>query len=206
MNRINDMVVKQNITLDDAGRTMLRNEFPELTQQQADNMVSYANYQNSDKGDVKGVQTNVSINFLRDFNFSANYAYTYARTLSVSDGSAVETWQPLERSIRNTATIALNYHHAWRNYALNVNLNGRLQSKTYYTGTYENAPGYGVWNLHTTHKFKVYRSKFIVKSVEPTLGIDNIFDRVDRRIDSATRKYALYSPGRRVVAGVKIVF
>jgi outer membrane receptor for ferrienterochelin and colicins len=194
INRINDMVVKQNVDVDDASRTMLMKEFPEMTQDQADKMVSYALYQNSDKGDVKGVQLNASANIFQGFNLSANYAYTYACTKSDDD------WDLLERSIRHTATIAANYHHTWGKYGLNINLNGRLQSKTYYTGTYEDAPGYGVWNLHTTHTFDCTKWAF----VEPSIGIDNIFDKVDCRIDSSTRKYALYSPGRMMVIGLKM--
>ncbi len=196
LNRINDMVVKQNIPVDDATRKMLMAEFPEMTQDQADKMVSYALYQNSDEGDVKGVQLNVSANLFRGFNLSANYVYTYARTKSG------EEWSPLERSIRHAATIAANYHHSWGRYGLNVNLNGRLQSKTYYTGTYEDAPGFGVWNLQTTHAFDVAKWAYL----EPAIGVDNIFDKVDRRIDSSTRKYALYSPGRMLVLGLKVRF
>ena len=196
LNRINDMVVKQNVPVDDASRQMLMAEFPEMTQDQADKMVSYALYQNSDQGDIKGLQVNVSANLFQGFNLSANYAYTYARTKSG------EEWTVLERSIRNTATIAANYHRSWGRYGLNVNLNGRLQSKTYYTGTYEDAPGYGIWNLHTTHSFDVARWAFI----EPSLGIDNLFNKVDDRIDSSTRKYALYSPGRMLVVGLKLKF
>ena len=159
-------------------------------------MVSYARYKNSDKGDVKGFQLNLSANILRGFNLSANYAYTYART------KTGEEWTVLERSIRHAATIAANYHHTWRHYSLNVNINGRLQSKTYYMGSYEDAPGYGVWNLNTAHSFDVAKWAYL----EPSLGIDNIFDRVDRRIDSSTRKYALYSPGRMLVVGLKMKF
>ena len=196
LNRINDMVVKQNIPVDDATRKMLMAEFSEMTQDQADKMVSYALYQNSDEGDVKGVQLNVSANLFRGFNLSANYVYTYARTKSG------EEWSPLERSIRHAATIAANYHHSWGRYGLNVNLNGRLQSKTYYTGTYEDAPGFGVWNLQTTHAFDVAKWAYL----EPAIGVDNIFDKVDRRVDSSTRKYALYSPGRMLVLGLKVRF
>ena len=196
LNRINDMVVKQNVEVDDASRTMLMKEFPEMTQDQADKMVSYALYQNSDKGDVKGVQLNASANIFKGFNLSANYVYTYARTKSG------EEWSVLERSIRHAATIAANYHHTWGKYGLNINLNGRLQSKTYYTGTYEDAPGYGIWNLHTTHTFDCTKWAF----VEPSIGIDNLFDKVDRRIDSSNRKYALYSPGRMLVVGLKLKF
>ena len=196
LNRINDMVVKQNVDVDDATRKMLLAEFPEMTQDQADKMVSYALYQNSDKGDVKGLQVNVSANIFEGFNLSANYVYTYARTKSDDE------WTVLERSIRHAATITANYHHTWGRYGLNVNLNGRLQSKTYYTGNYEDAPGFGVWNLHTTHSLDVLRWAYI----EPSIGIDNIFNKVDRRIDSSTRKYALYSPGRMLVVGLKLTF
>ena len=195
INRINDMVVKENIDVNDASLVMLKQEFPEMTDAEASKLVSYALYQNSDKGDIKGVQLNVSANLFPGFNLSTNYAYTYARTKSGSE------WTPLERSIRHTATIAADYHHAWKRYRLNVNLNGRLQSKTYYPG-YEDAPGYGIWNLYTTHTFDVARWALI----EPSIGIDNIFNRVDRRIDSATRKYALYSPGTMLVVGLKVKF
>ena len=82
-----------------------------------------------------------------------------------------------------------------------VCLNGRLQSKTYYPG-YEDAPGFGIWNLHTTHSFDVAKWAFL----EPSIGVDNLFDKVDRRIDSSQRKYALYSPGRMLVVGLKVRF
>jgi outer membrane receptor for ferrienterochelin and colicins len=193
INRINDMVVKENIDVNDASLVMLKQEFPEMTDEEASKLVSYALYQNSDKGDIKGVQLNVSANLFPGFNLSTNYAYTYARTKSGSE------WTPLERSIRHTATIAANYHHVWGKYGLDVNLNGRLQSKTYYPG-YEDAPGYGIWNLYTTHTFNV--AKWVL--LEPSIGIDNIFNRVDRRIDSTTRKYALYSPGTMLVVGLKV--
>ena len=200
VNRINDMVIKQNIPVDDASRQMLMNEFPEMTQDQASKLVSYARYQNSDKGDVKGMQLNLSANVFNGFNLNANYVYTYARSMETDDNGQ-EVWRPLERSIRHAATVAVNYHHAWRRYGLNVNLNGRLQSKTYYPD-YEDAPGYGVWNLHTTHSFHMARWAY----VEANIGVDNIFDRVDRRIDSSIRKYALYSPGRMLVAGLRVKF
>ena len=200
INRIRDMVVKQNIDIDVASLAMLRTEFPEMTDAEAAKLERYSLYQNSDKGDIKGMQMNVSANFFEGFNLSVNYVYTYARSQEIGV-SGQEIWKPLERSIRHAATIAANYHHSWGKYGLNVNLNGRLQSKTYYPD-YKDAPGYGVWNLHTTHSFDVAKWAFL----EPSIGIDNIFDKVDRRIDSSTRKYALYSPGRMVVAGLKVKF
>ena len=195
LNRINDMVVRKDVPVDATSLAMLRTEFPEMTEAQANKLERYSFYQNSDKGDVKGVQLNASANIFEGFNLSANYVYTYARTQTAGE------WITMERSIRHAATVGANYHHSWGRYGLNVNLNGRLQSKTYYT-TYENAPGFGVWNLQTTHSFDVVKWAFL----EPSIGVDNIFDRVDRRIDSSNRKYALYSPGRMLVVGLKVKF
>lgn len=193
VNNIKDMVVREDIEVDNAALTMLRQEFPEMNADEASKLERYSLYQNSDRGRVMGVQVSLSANLFRGFNLSANYAYTYARTRA--DGS----WSLLDRSIKNTATMAANYHHAWRHYALNVNLNARFQSKTYYQ-SYENAPGFGVWNIQTTHTFDINGGMLL----EPSIGIDNIFDKVDDRIDSSKRKYALYSPGRMIVVGLKV--
>ena len=195
INRINDMVVRKNISVDETTLAMLQAEFPEMTADQAAKLERYSLYQNSDKGDVKGVQVNVSANVFQGFNLSANYVYTYARTKS---GDA---WTMLERSIRHAATMAANYFHQWNNYGLNVNLNARFQSKTYYPD-YEDAPGYGIWNLNTTHTYTGLKHVLI----EPSIGVDNIFNKVDRRIDSSSRKYALYTPGRMLVVGLKLKF
>jgi outer membrane receptor for ferrienterochelin and colicins len=195
LNRIKDMVVRKNINVDDNTLRMLQEEFPEMTADQTAKLERYSLYQNSDEGDVKGIQTNISVNLFQGFNFSASYAYTYARTKSE------EEWTLLERSIRHAATFSANYHHTWGKYRLNVNLNGKLQSKTYYPD-YEDAPGFGVWNLHTTHTIDC--AKWAI--LEPSIGIDNLFDKVDRRIDSANRKYALYTPGRMLVVGLKVKF
>ncbi len=193
INRINDMVIRQNIDVDAAALAMLQAEFPEMTDDQAQKLERYSLYKNSDKGDVKGMQVSVSANLFRGFNLTANYVYTYARTRSG------EQWTVLERSVRNAATVAANYYHSWGDYSLNVNINGRLQSKTYYPD-YEDAPGYGIWNLNTTHSLNGLKHLYL----EPSIGIDNIFNKVDNRIDSSNRKYALYSPGRMVVVGLKL--
>jgi outer membrane receptor for ferrienterochelin and colicins len=129
------------------------------------------------------------------FSLSGNYAFVYARTKTNDE------WINMERSIRNAGTVAANYHKVWGRYALNVNLNGRLQSETFYT-SYENAPGFTIWNLHTRHTFDLCRWALL----EPSIGVDNLFNKVDNRIDSSNRKYALYSPGRMLVVGLKVKF
>lgn len=195
INRISDMIVRQNIDIDDVSLARMQAEFPEMTADQAAKLERYSLYQNSDRGDIKGLQVNLSANIFNGFNITANYALTNAR--SYSDGQ----WRNLERSIKHVGTLAANYYRSWGRYTMNVNFNGRLQSKTYYPD-YEDAPGFGLWNISTRHTFDIARWALI----EPSIGVDNIFNRVDRRIDSSNRRYALYTPGRRLVVGLKLKF
>ena len=195
INRVTDMVVRQNIDIDATSLAYLQKEFPEMQADQAAMLERYSLYKNSNRGDIKGLQVNLSANIFNGFNLTFNYALTNAR--SYSDGK----WRNIERSIKNVGTMAANYYRSWGRYTMNVNLNGRLQSKTYYPD-YEDAPGFGIWNLSTHHTFDLVRWALI----EPSIGVDNLFDRVDRRIDSSLRRYALYPPGRMLVVGLKLRF
>ncbi|MDE6825946.1 MAG: TonB-dependent receptor, partial [Paramuribaculum sp.] len=105
----------------------------------------------------------------------------------------------LNRSVRHTATVNANYAHTWESYTLNVNLTGRVQSKTYYPGDADgDAPGYGIWNLTTRHTFDSFRSF----TLTPGIGIDNILNRRDNR--PLNKNFALYSPGRSVVVSLTV--
>jgi len=195
LNYVNDMIIKKNIKVDDAKRAELMALFPEMTPEQAAKLEQYALYTNSDKGRVQGLNVNVNAIVTKDIDLGVNYSWNYAKTRTGDE------WSLLERSVRNTLTLSSDFHHTWGLYSLNVRLSARLQSKTYYPN-YENAPGYGVWNLNTTHTFRV-SDKLVL---EPYIGIDNIFDKVDKRPDSSLRKYALYNPGRMILAGLRIFF
>lgn len=193
LNYIDAMIIKDYVDLDEESRSMLMSEFPEMTQEQADKMTSYSRYMNSDKGEVKGLQAQLTVRPLTDLSFAVAYAYIYARSKSGDE------WTLMDRSVKNTATITADYHHTWGLYSLNVNINGRLQSTTYYSA-YENAPGFGVWNINTRHTFEV--SRWL--TLTPSIGVDNIFDKVDNRIDWSKRRYALYSPGRMLTVGLTV--
>lgn len=195
MNFVSDMIVKENIAVDEDIRKDLAAQFPEATAEQLAQLKTYGHYINSDKGIVKGVQANASVNVTPDLTLMVNYAYTNGRSKTGGE------WINLERTFKNSFTAGANYSHTWRNYTLGVNLNSRFQSRTYYP-SYEDAPGYGVVNLNTTHTFTVGRMFRLM----PSIGVDNIFDKTDHRIDTSTRRYALYSPGRMFVVGLKVNF
>ena len=138
---------------------------------------------------------NASVNITRDLSLLANYAYTHG------ESRASGVWQPLERTFKHSGTAAVNYNHTWGKYTLNANLNARSQSRTFYPA-YEDAPGYSVFNINTSHTFAVNRFFSLV----PSIGVDNIFNKVDDRVATTNIRHALYSPGRMLVVGLKINF
>lgn len=195
-NDVNDMIVEKIVKLDAESLSRLRVEFPEITDAQAIKTDHYNLYVNSDKGQIYGLQLDATLNPVDGLDISAKYACIYGR--QQTDG----VWQNLERSIRNTLTLMTNYHHAWHKYVLDINFNGRLQSKTYYPPEYENAPGFGIWNLNVIQTLQWGRGC----SIQPSIGIENIFNTKDDRIDSSTLRYANFSAGRMMVVGLKIKF
>ena len=195
LNFVNDMIVKETITVTDEDRANLLKEFPEATEAQMAKMKTYSHYINSDKGIVRGIQANVTGNITNDLSVMASYAYTYGRTKTGGE------WQNMERTFRHAVTAGVNYSHTWNCYTLNVNLNGRYQSRTFYP-SYDDAPDYGLVNLNTTHTFHVGRMFTLI----PSIGVDNIFNKKDCRIDTPNIRHALYSHGRTITLGLKVKF
>lgn len=142
-------------------------------------------YTNADKGLIKGFEINALAKLFKGFSLSGNYAYAYARN------KIDEVWDNVPRSIRHTGTVAGNYTHNWNNYQLNLNLNGRFQSKRFHPGhSYGDAPGYGIWNLNTKHTFTGLKHL----DMELGAGINNLLNKIDERPYGVN--YALLSPGR----------
>lgn len=197
LNYVDNMVTSSSTKFDKMSaeqQQKLRNEFPEINDLSSTKTLSVKEYYNFNKANVKGLEVNLSTTPLRGLMLTANYNYTYARGLN-NDG----TWQNINRSVRHTANCTGNYSHSWDKYTLNINLNGRLQSKVYYPGDADgNAPGYGIWNLHTRHTFDSFHN-FIL---EPGIGIDNLFNKKDNR--PLNHNFTLYSPGRYVVLSMLI--
>ena len=197
LNYVKNMVTSKSTKFDDlpeAEQNQLREEFPEIGDLSSTKNLSVKNYFNFEKATVKGFEVNLNGNLFPGFTLTGNYTYAYGRGLN--EGGE---WQNIERSIRHTATITGNYTHSWSDYTLNLNLNGRLQSKVYYPGDADgNAPGYGIWNLNTRHTFDGFRN-FVI---EPGIGIDNIFNKKDNR--PLNKNFALYSPGRSVVISLAL--
>ncbi|WP_291858306.1 TonB-dependent receptor [Marinilabilia sp.] len=164
-----------------------------------DNLIDYV----AGKGDNELIHDNISearsegIDVLLDvkagagFTFGGGYSYVNARNL-ISDIR-------LDGVAEHSGNARVTYEHHWKNYALNANIFGRLQSDKFYDGDL-NAKGYDLWNFTTNHTFSNLGS-FIV---EVSAGVDNIFDYVD---DSPLgTHYGTLTPGRTFFAGLRINF
>lgn len=147
-------------------------------------------YNNVSKARTQGVD--VAINtFLGDgFSIGINYSYLDAR-------NRIDN-KPLFGSSRHTGILNGNWMKEWKHYRLNVNLNSRLQSETYYTDM--NARPFQLWNLATSHAFTGAKNLIF----EPGFGIENIFNFRDEKPFGS--KYATTSPGRTVFASLTLKF
>lgn len=159
-------------------------------EQAAEGIDKVNKYVNIDEAQVKGVD--VSLNSYIGTGFSVALGYSYA------DARNAKTHQQLDRSIRHTGSINGNWVKSWKDYRLNVNLNGRLQGERIHASG--NAPAHTLWNLNTLHTFDNLGA-FIL---EPGVGVENIFNYRDDRPFGAN--YATLSPGRTFYVSLSVKF
>lgn len=147
-------------------------------------------YNNVSKARTQGVDVSMNTFLGEGFSIGLNYSYLDAR-------NRVDN-KPLFGSSRHTGIVNGNWMKEWKNYRLNVNLNGRLQSKVFYTDM--DARPFQLWNLATSHSFTGAKNLIF----EPGFGIDNIFNFRDEKPFGS--KYATTSPGRTVFASLTLKF
>ena len=104
-NWIHDMIVKEIIDVDADALAAIRRDFPEITDAQATKISHYNRYVNSDRGRVYGLRPHVTYSPIAGLSLTVNYSCILGQ--QESDG----VWQNLERSIRNTLTLAADIHH-----------------------------------------------------------------------------------------------
>lgn len=200
LNYVDDMITAHTTPFADmptekanAIKAQIQKDF-NLTDKEIGQLANYKEYQNLDKGQVKGVNVNAMAYLAYGISVNASYAYASARGKNV-DGE----WGAIDRSIRHSATMGANYLNEWGKYRLNVNLNARFQSKRVHPNhTYGDAPGYGIWNVFTKHTFT--GSKHY--NIEPGFGINNILNKRDARPGGVN--YGLLSPGRTVFVSLSL--
>lgn len=198
------------------GRTLLLKDLSAAEQEEMRNLATAADNGNADAGKnlqkitrfvndekalVKGIEVNLNSYLGAGFSLGGSYTFADARNKDIEEG-----WRDIERSVRHSGSVNANYIHSWKSYRLNVNVNGRIQSKrTHLTLNAnewedESAPGFAQWNLNTKHTFDGWE----YFTIEPGIGINNILDKVDKRPLGVN--YFSLNPGRTIYASLLLRF
>lgn len=166
---------------------------PFLSGEEAEAQYGYSEVirrENTARARVRGV--NASLTLTPGAGFAIGGGYTFL------DTKDEETDRPIDKSIRNVYTVNASWGHRWGKYKLSIAANGRISDERY-SVTYGYAPKYQLWDLTTTHSFD-----FKELIVEPSIGIENLFNHVDDRPFNSN--YATLSPGRTIFASLAIRF
>lgn len=127
-------------------------------------------YANMEPVNISGIDCNASARWDNGLGVRLSYIYTY-ESVDVN-GMKTSTTRP------HTATLRIDYAHAWRIGTFNIALNGRLLSAvtcdeytsyTDMTQTERNTyPGYTLWKITFNQRF--------THGITLTLAVDNLFD------------------------------
>lgn len=157
---------------------------------------------NIDKAEIKGISTNLK--FLLPFGFTLGGGYTYndskAKTIALNTKTQEYemTETPVDKSVRNIGNVQASWDHSWKNYHLNININGHIQGERY-SSTYGYAPKYQQWDLNTKHTVSLRQF-----TIEPSIGIENIFNERDTSYWNSN--FSTINPGRSLYISVALKF
>lgn len=196
INNIRDMINYRTMSMTEI------NSDPVLTALYAEGWTTIRQRDNIDRAKIRGINANVKFILPYGFSIAAGYTYTDSKattvTLDTKTQQYVETETPIDKSVRNVANLSATWDHVWKNYHLNINLNGHIQGRRY-SSTYGYAPRYQQWNLNTSHAFIM--DTFVL---EPGIGIENIFNKRDT--STWNSNFATINPGRALHVSVKAKF
>ena len=137
----------------------------------------YLNYLNLDDYSVYGAEATAQARWTNGLSFRLSYAWTKENLPKDREGHTVNNQYIPARP--HSLTARVEWDKQWKDYALNIALNGRLLSSVknqeyadYYDiskGMQEvDYPAYTLWRLSTAHR--------IGKAVKLTLAVDNLFN------------------------------
>lgn len=196
INRIRDMINYR--TMSDA--EIAAN--PALTAIQAEGWKTLRQRDNIDRSTLKGFSAQVKLVLPYGFGVGGGYTFTDADAETQLFNAKTQTYStdksPVDKSVRHVGNVQASWNHVWKNYHLNISVNGHIQSKRY-SSTYGYAAGYGMWNLHTTHTIRLRNC-----IIEPGFGLDNVFNKRDTSYWNSN--YFTINPGRSPYVSFRIVY
>ncbi len=196
MNKIRDMINYRTMT--DAEIAADAN----LTAIQADGWKTIRQRDNIDRATLRGIST--SLKFMLPYGITIGGGYTFTdseaetQSLDAKTQQYVVTTSPVDKSVRHVGNVMASWDKTWKQYHLNITLNGHIQGERY-SSTYGYAKGIGQWDIVTRHTITLKHF-----TLEPGVGIENIFNQRDTSYWNSN--YSTINPGRSFIASLKLSY
>lgn len=166
---------------------------PSLSMEEIDEAMRYDNYA---RARSFGADVSITVKPGRDWSIAGSYSYTDTKSQNPEDDFR---YVPVNGTSYHNLSVRGTWSHTWRRYRLGVSLFGKYQSKRYYTEDGDGAP-YDTWRLNTSHSLLKMKNWNLTLN----LGVDNIFDYVDRT--PFGRNHGTTTPGRTWYASIDVKF
>lgn len=177
------------------------NEVTTSSDDKLDEIQATMQYKNLSKARSFGGDVSLSYQVLPALILGGGYSYTNAKAQYTDDPKDPNymLYTPINGTSYHNANWKVSWLHDWKKYKLNVSLFGRYHSTRYYI-TDGNGKGCQLWRLNTQHQL-LKKARW---NIQANLGIDNLFDYVDRT--PFGRHRGTPSPGRTWYASVIVKF
>lgn len=161
-------------------------------------------YKNMEDARTYGIDVNLSYSPIADLTLNAAYSYLDTEAHLYDSKSGKMHTVIIDGTAHHKWSASAIYGHKFSDfYRLGANLSTRGSSMRYYQNN-GNGAAFQIWRLNTTHDFTPSKKKRSALTYRMELGVDNIFNYVDRRM----HPYHLgtTSPGTTVYATLSIKF
>ena len=176
-------------------------EIPTSAEDRLDEIEASMQHKNLSKARSFGGDISLTYQILSSLAIGGGYSYTDTKAQYTDDPADPNymLYTPINGTSFHNTNWKLAWNHAWKKYKLDVTLFGRYQSTRFYI-TDGDGKSYQLWRLNTRHN--VLKKK--KSNLDINVGIDNIFDYVDRT--PFGRHRGTTSPGRTWYASFIVKF
>ena len=194
MNKIRDMINYRTMTSAEVAADA------NLIALQSEGWTTIRQRDNIDRATLRGVSA--SVKFLLPWGFTLGGGYTFTdskaetQSLDAQTQQYVTTESPVDKSVRHVGNFLASWDKTWKNYHLNISLNGHIQGERY-SSTYGYAEGISQWDITTRHTITLKHF-----TLEPGLGIENIFNQRDT--SPWNSNFSTINPGRSIIASLRM--
>jgi len=158
-------------------------------------------YVNLAKGRTYGIDFTFDVELPMNIKAGGGYSYLDAKGQRTDDEEAADymKYVYINGTSHHNISFRTSWSNSWRKYKLGISINGRYQSKRFYSSD-GNAKGYQIWRLNTSHSI-LNNKKW---KLDINAGVDNIFNYVDTTPFGHNR--GTTSPGRNFYTSVTLKF